>query len=270
MKTALRNRVVLPVLVITIFVACQKKSGPVGQEGGAATPPSMTTTPAGPLPPEEAAIVVKPSKRPDIKYTAEGTPTRAIQDLDDMLDSYILDAKTPEDRKYNAALKRTVIHGTFDIRELCHLALDKHWAEIKTSDQDYFVDLMLRLLERKAIFSKEQGQKKQKQSKAEEKALYKLVYNGDKFTNADKTQAVAQSHVLIPSEAMKIEINYKLKKVGGAWKIYDVVVDGASLLDNYKYQFDKIIAKDGYPTLVHRMESKFKELQEQDVQPAHP
>ena len=69
--------------------------------------------------------------------------------------------------------------------------------------------------------------------------------------------------VHIPSEALKIELNYKLKKIDGGWKIYDVVVDGASLLDNYKYQFDKIIAKDGYSTLIHRMESKLKDLEAQ-------
>ncbi|QQR79898.1 MAG: hypothetical protein IPJ69_11210 [Deltaproteobacteria bacterium] len=38
-------------------------------------------------------------------------------------------------------------------------------------------------------------------------------------------------------------------------------MDGASLLDNYKYQFDKIISKDGYAELVHRMETKLQAIE---------
>ena len=182
-----------------------------------------------------------------------------------MLDSYVLDPKTPEDKQYNADLKKTVLHGTFDLRELCHLALDKHWGDRTPQEQDGFVDLMTRLLEKKAIFSKEQGQKKRKS-----KTVYQVTYEGHKFLNPDQSNSMAMSMVHIPSESMKIELNYKLKKAngqnlaGGAWMIFDVIVDGASLLDNYKYQFDKIIAKEGYPNLIHRMESKLKELQEKD------
>ena len=54
-------------------------------------------------------------------------------------------------------------------------------------------------------------------------------------------------------------LDYKLKKAS-IWKIYDVIVDGASLLDNYKYQFDSIIKKSGYPDLVRRMRSKLNEM----------
>ena len=43
--------------------------------------------------------------------------------------------------------------------------------------------------------------------------------------------------------------------------IFDIIVDGASLLDNYRYQFDRIIGKEGYPNLVRRMETKLKDLE---------
>lgn len=238
--------------------ACGKRlpTPPSSQATGKMAGTEMQLAETAPSPP------LPPMKKRSIKYYPEGTPTRAIQDLDDMLDSYILDPKTPEQKQYNLTLKKTVISGTFDIRELCRLALAQHWGERTTQEQNYFVDLMLNLLEKKAIFSKEQGQQKQKSKGA--KFLYQLTYEGERFLNPEKTQSLSKTMVHLPSENLKIELNYKLRKVGNEWKIYDVIVDGASLLDNYKYQFDKIIDKDGYPALVHRMEAKLKELQEKD------
>ncbi len=236
-------------------VGCSKKSEPVFEKGKSAASEQTFQFNDSEIDPN---FKVTPSPRKQVKYFAAGTPTRAIQDLDDLLDSYIINATTPEDKKYNNNLKMSVIHGTFDIRELCRLALDKNWNERTPQEQEYFVQLMTHLLEKKAIFSKEQGQKGKGNGGVKE--LYHISYEGDQFLNAEKTQAQTRSMVNIPSENLKIEISYKLKKVAEGWRIYDVIVDGASLLDNYKYQFDKIIAKDGYPILVHRMESKLKAI----------
>ncbi len=243
----MKKYIILMSAIVLIGSACKKSPAP--QKSSDA--PDMTQT-------EEVPFVIPAFAKKQEKYFSEGTPSRAIQDLDDMLDSYILNPKTPKDHQYNANLKKAVLHGTFDIRELCRLALDQHWGERSSREQDDFVSLMIHLLEKKAIFSKEQGQKNTRSSKN----LYQVIYEGDKFLGPDKKSALAMSAVHVPSENLKIGLNYKLKKEGEEWKIYDVIVDGASLLDNYKYQFDRIIDKEGYPTLVHRMESKLKELEE--------
>src|SRR6185295_7343537 len=166
--------------------------------------PAPATTPPAPAPSsaDGKPFVIPPTAKKQAKYFPEGTPSRAIQDLDDMLDSYYIDPQTPEQKKYNEDLKGAVIKGTFDIRELCRLALDKHWAERTPQEQDAFVDLMIRLLEKKAIFSKEQGQKKEEKKKT--KTVYQVTYEGDKTLVPDQT-AMAMSLVHIPSEAMKIE-----------------------------------------------------------------
>jgi phospholipid transport system substrate-binding protein len=259
-----KSKVALLFVILVLAAACGGKApdAPSAPAAPAAQPSAPAAAPESPPSPavEAKPFVIPPAAKKQAKYFPEGSPSRAIQDLDDMLDSYVLDPQTAEQRQYNEDLKRAVIKGTFDIRELCRLALDKHWGERSAQEQDAFVDLMIRLLEKKAIFSKEQGQKKAKKSKN----VYSVTYEGDKSLNPEKSISMAMSLVHIPSESLKIELNYKLKKDGGAWKIFDVVVDGASLLDNYKYQFDKIISKEGYPNLVHRMESKLKELQEKD------
>ncbi len=167
-----RRTIMMVILTMIALTGCGKKSAmtngnPRGMTTHAASVGASPAEAAVPVSPPQAAdsastVSIKPSKREGIKYFPEGTPTREIQDLDDMIDSYIINPKTPEEERYNVQLKAQVLTGTFDIRELCALALDKHWAERTPQEQDYFVNLMKSLLERKAIFSKEQGQKNQK------------------------------------------------------------------------------------------------------------
>ena len=186
-----------------------------------------------------------------------GTPTRAIQDLDAKLDTYKTGANlSPEDEEYNKNLKKDIIHGTFDVRELSKLALARHWNERSQKEQDEFVQLMTDLLEKRGILSKEQGKRKSKSGN-----VYNITYKGDKFLNAEKTRVLTRTSVYVKSEDIRVELNYKLvRKPNKEWMIYDVIVDGASLLDNYKFQFDSIIKKHGYPDLVRRMKGKLDKM----------
>jgi len=198
---------------------------------------------------------VKAAGMKQISYLPKGTPTRAIQELDDMLDDFHVGKLTAQQEEENRELKRKIIHGTFDIHELARLALAKHWTEISQEEQERFAKLLTDLLEEKALFSKEQMAAKSKSSKK-----YRVLYKGDKFTDPKKTVAFTRTRVVIPSENIDIGLNYKLKRQDGEWKIFDVIVDEASLVDNYRYQFDSIIKKHGYPDLVKRMNDKLEEL----------
>lgn len=193
-----------------------------------------------------------------VSKDVEGTPTRAIQDLDAKLEEYRTGPNLSEaDKEHNKRLKKDILHGTFDVKELSRLSLDAHWFPLTYKDRQAFVDLMTELLENKAILSKEQGQKKSKSAQ-----VYQVRYLGDIFLNKNKSRAVSKSTVYVKSEDISVKLNYKLRKKDKEWKIYDVIMDGASLVDNYKYQFDRIIVKNGYPELVSRMKKKLKEIQE--------
>lgn len=204
-----------------------------------------------------SAVVVMTAAAPlHAAKAPEGTPTRAIQDLDDTLESYKTGPHlTEEDAEHNRKIKSDILHGIFDIKELSRLALDKHWFPRTYRERNYFVNLMIDLLENRAILSKEQGQKK-----ANAARVYSVRYLGDKYLNNDKTRALTKTSVYVKSENITVSLDYKLRKVGDQWKIYDVILDGASLGDNYKYQFDQIIMKHNYAELIHRMESKLGEI----------
>ncbi len=182
-----------------------------------------------------------------------GTPTRAIQDLETKMDGYKTGKNlSAEDKAHNVQLKKEALNGTFDLRELCRLALDRHWATLSAGEQDNFVNLMTQLLEKKGILSKEQSRVNGKK--------YLIKYQGDTYLDSQKSRAKTRTHISVPKEDVEMSIDYKLLKKGTEWKIFDVIVDDASLVDNYKYQFDSIISKHGYPELVSRMKKKLTDM----------
>lgn len=182
------------------------------------------------------------------------SPMDSIKELDKKLDSYKT-GKTlsQEDKEYNRRLKTEIIRGTFDLYELCRLALASHWDMLSPKDRNYFVNLMTHLLEKKALFSKEHVNSDSKP--------YEIVYKKESFLNPEQTKSAVECKIIVPSEKVDLDIKYELIKTPQGWKIYDIIVDDASLVENYKFQFDTIIKDHGYPDLIARMEKKLKEME---------
>lgn len=187
----------------------------------------------------------------------KGTPTYEIQKIEKKMDEYKTGKRlSPAEKASNRRVKREILSGAFDLRELSRRSLDKHWGRISAGERSNFVNLMTSLLETKAIFSKEQSKTKGKS--------YIINYKGDKYQNG-KSQAEALTQIYVLKENITLDIDYKLKKAGGGWKVFDVVVDDASLVENYRYQFNKIITKHGYSELVRRMRKKLTELKAKEA-----
>lgn len=194
-----------------------------------------------------------------VPVAASKTPTDAIRELDKMLGAYHTGANLGAAQvEENRQIKQRVIHGTFDIRELCRISLGRHWTTLLDADRNRFVDLMTDLLEEKGVLSKEQGQKK-----AHSGSVYNVSYRGQKYLDPIRNRALVRTQVFVPSHNVRVTLDYKLRKNSVQWKIYDVVVDGSSLVENYQYQFDNIITKYGYPELVNRVERKLAEFRAQ-------
>lgn len=204
---------------------------------------------------EDVEIVIQ--QDPHKKYAAEGSPMRAIQDVDDILDHFKKGRSLSDaDRRYNEKLKRKVIYGTFDVRELSRLALANHWDEHSEAEHDRFINLMVTLLEEKALFAHEQSA-----AKSKEGGKYTVTYQSQRFLEGDNNRALVSTKINVPSENISLQLNYRLKKnEKNEWKIYDIIVDDASLVSNYRYQFNSIITKDGYDHLLELMQKKLDEL----------
>lgn len=183
------------------------------------------------------------------------TPTDAIKELDKQADQYRVGKNlTAGDIEFNRKLKENILHGTFDLRELAKQSLDKYWNQRTAKEQDRFVALLTSLLEERSIFSKEKAAEKGNTKS------YSINYSKDTYLNKNKTDAMVKTRIRLVKRNLKITLDYKLKKTATGWRIYDVIMDGASLVDNYRYSFGNIINKHGYDDLVHRMEKKLNEF----------
>ena len=57
----------------------------------------------------------------------------------------------------------------------------------------------------------------------------------------------------------RIPISYRLLNESGNWKVYDVTIEGVSLVNNYRSQFSRIISESSYAELVKRLRNKVNE-----------
>lgn len=235
---------VFPLFLIFILMgsACSRKER---KEKNEIPIPTTVTTPSGALAPVLPQTTPSPGK-------VLG-PLDSIKELDNKVSSYKSGSNlTPAEIEANRKLKEDVIRGTFDMYELSRLALDMHWNEITEKDRTYFSNLMINLLEKKALLSKEQVKSDTKP--------YHITYKKEEYIGLDRKLAMVFTILSVPSEKVNLTINYRLILTPTGWHIFDVIVDDASLVENYKFQFDTIIRKYGYPELVARMEQKLKEM----------
>ena len=72
--------------------------------------------------------------------------------------------------------------------------------------------------------------------------------------------ALVKTEVVRPSST--IAVDYKLIQENGDWRVYDFVIEGVSMIRNYRSQFTKIIRKDSYEVLVQKLTDKINEIEQ--------
>ena len=144
--------------------------------------------------------------------------------------------KTKERR---AKLRKTVLER-FDFSEMSKRSMGQYWKERTPEERNDFVRLFTDLLER-AYVDRVEGY-------TGEQILY-LEETGDGNYSEVRTKIVTKRNQEIP-------IFYRLQKADSKWEVYDIVVEGVSLVNNYRTQFSKIIRTSSYQDLVKKMQAK--------------
>lgn len=145
-------------------------------------------------------------------------------------------AKTKERRDQ---LKQ-ILFARFDFTEMARRALGANWRRRTPQEQEEFVRLFSELLERAYADTIE--------SYTDEK----IVYVGEKL---DGNYAEVNSKILT-NKGQEFTIDYKTQVVGGEWKVYDVVVENISMVNNFRSQFNRVINNSSYEALVQRLKEK--------------
>ena len=169
-------------------------------------------------------------------------PTQQIKQTVDKVIEILKDKelKKPEKTKERRAAIRKTIDERFDFDEMATRSLAVHWRSRTADEKKEFLPLFTDLLERSYI--------KKIESYTDEEILYIVERINGEYSEVD-TKIVTKRRVEIP-------IKYKLMKKNTKWEVYDVVIEGVSLVNNYRTQFNKIIRTESYEALVKRMKDK--------------
>lgn len=130
----------------------------------------------------------------------------------------------------------------FDEVELSMRTMGGNWTKLNTAQQKEFIQLYRQILEKAYI------------DKILSYTNEKIVF--PKESMLSNHQAEVQTNVITSSK--EIPIFYKVILKGGAWKVYDVVVENVSLVQNYRSQFNAILAKDTPDQLLEILRKKVK------------
>ena len=181
-----------------------------------------------------------------------GVPTEQVRGTVDQVIAILADPslKTESKQKERREQLRRVIFARFDFAEMARRSLGPEWRRRTATEQQEFVILFTDLLQDNYIGTIES-------------------YSGDKvgYTRElqEKDNAEVQTTLTTKGEAA-YSINYRLRLVDKDWKVYDVVIENISVVNNYRSQFSRVISKSSYEELVRAM--KEKKLSSRNSSPA--
>jgi phospholipid transport system substrate-binding protein len=172
---------------------------------------------------------------------ADKGPTADLQPILTELTAMLGDVnlKGDENRTVRREKIMSLIKNGFDFREMSKRVLGKTWNDIDDKERDNFTRLMTKLLENVYI------------GKLESYSGQTIEYSGETIKE-DRGQV----SVLLDNAGVKIPIHYIMRKSDTRWMVYDINIEGVSLVRNYQEQFKAILRKDSYEGLVKVMEEK--------------
>jgi len=147
----------------------------------------------------------------------------------------------PDARKNERQTKlRQAIEPNFDFEEMAKRSLGFHWQGRSREEQAKFGILFTHLLEVSYLDKIES-------------------YVGEKFLYLRETQEGGFLEVaskIIDKKGEEVAIDYKLHSADGSWKIYDVLIENISLVNNYRSQLNRILATTSFDELLTRLQEK--------------
>jgi len=174
-----------------------------------------------------------------------GVPTEKVKDTADKIISIVSDPALKDQAK--AAERRDLIRKAVD--ELCdweemsRRSLGRHWAQRSEQEKKEFVHLFGKLLERTYV------------DKVEGYSGEKVNYVGEKV-DGDYAEVDVK---IVTNKNTEIPVVYRMRAKGEKWWVYDMIIEGVSLVNNYRTQFSDMLAKSSYEELVKKLKEKVAE-----------
>ena len=157
--------------------------------------------------------------------------------------STLNDEALKNDLPARRAILRNTINDQFNYRQMVMRSLAKNWDVRSAEEQQLFIALFKSLLENSYANKLES-------------------FSNEKINYLD--EVVKGEYALVKTEVVRkattVAIDYKLVRENGVWQVYDFVIEGVSMVRNYRAQFTKIIHKHSYEVLVQKLTDKINAL----------
>ena len=174
--------------------------------------------------------------------SAEASPTEAIRNSVESILDVLRDKELDQDTRRKKI--REAINIRFDFRAMSQRTLATNWKKASDDERQQFVELFSQLIENTYI------------GRVEAYTDEKVDYPGEKVKGK---KAVVET--LILTDTADIPVNYKVYLKNGKWLVYDVVIEGISLISNYRSSYQEIVKSEGFDGLLTKMQDKIKELE---------
>lgn len=168
-------------------------------------------------------------------------PEQAVQNVSESLKKLLKENQTriEIDTAYVYQLADEVIAPHIDFHRLSGLALGKHWRRASSEQKNEFMQQFQRLLVR----------------------TYSTAFRefGDWSLNfIPRHNAAEAEDIMVRSEILRagappVSVNYRMHKTDNDWRVYDVVIEGISLVTNYRSTFSKEVRRNGMKGLIKRI-----------------
>jgi phospholipid transport system substrate-binding protein len=170
-----------------------------------------------------------------------GPPTDQLRDGVARVVKVLKDPALRGDSKANerSAAVNTAVDEIFDFGETAKRSLGQHWAQRTPAEREEFVRLFTELLQRTYISKVDQYNSE-------------MTFQDDAV---DGNQAVVRT-TLVLGKGGEMALDYRMHRPRDRWQVYDISIDGISLVANYRSQFNKIVRTDSYEALVARLRSR--------------
>jgi phospholipid transport system substrate-binding protein len=135
---------------------------------------------------------------------------------------------------------RKLIFARFDFSEMTKRSLGRHWRTLNQAEQDEFVEV---LTERLLV-----SYGRTVRSYGGEKIQFKREIREGKLASVE-TKVNSGSSGELP-------IDYRLHDVDGEWRVYDVSIDNVSMVNNFRAQFNRVIARSSVRDLLQKLKDQ--------------
>ncbi len=170
-----------------------------------------------------------------------GTPTGAVKETVDQVFVVLRDQalKDPARETERRAKLEEIIGKRFDYAEMAKRTLASQWKGLSAEQQQEFVTLFQQFLANSYVGNVD-------------------GYSGEEveYLKEREKGEFAEVQTKVVSPKVQIPLDYRLLQKNGEWWVYDVVIDGVSLMKNYRGQFSRIINSSSFEALLEKLRSK--------------